>query len=259
MSLFFLLGIEKGWTEPVSSYLPISEYPYEYKLLGRAICIGLVENISLSSVPLTRMQYAKALIEINKNRSREPELADYIFGSLEPEFKDCLEDLGFYKKSHSHELIKPITFLNLKSYIYSGPNRRKLDNADGERLDRSFNTKLEFGSEGRFGKHILYFIEPQWRYSKRETSFRLKRGYINLKINNLIMQVGKDNVWIGPGAHGALLFSNNIEPWWVIKLETENYFTLPWFLKKIGKFKFETFFFLNWRVIEKEHTQRYGE
>jgi hypothetical protein len=56
--------------------------------------------------------------------------------------------------------------------------------------------------------------------------------------------IGKDSQWWGPGQHGALLLTDNAEPFTMIKIQNPSPITLPWIFKHLGPFGF-TFFVTN--------------
>ncbi|ABF39838.1 hypothetical protein Acid345_0833 [Candidatus Koribacter versatilis Ellin345] len=72
--------------------------------------------------------------------------------------------------------------------------------------------------------------------------FNLLDTYAGVAFGAFELTFGKQSLWYGPGTSGALLFSNNIDPPYMLRLDQVNPVRLPSFLKYLGNIRTEFFF-----------------
>jgi hypothetical protein len=153
-------------------------------------------------------------------------------------------DLMVEDSSSSNFYIEPISYITLRAYSFDtdvpGKKSYCLENMEGNCLDKALNAFLNVTGQGRLHRNITFFYEGQLKGSEEETDAILKKAYIKVKTGPFHWEFGKDSLWIGHGYHGSLLLSSNAEPFLLAKLDTDP-FRLPFFLSKIGEFKYTLF------------------
>ncbi len=160
--------------------------------------------------------------------------------------KDLI-DLGMSPegKTSSEFYIEPLSEIKFRAYTFNtdvpGKTRYCLENMEGTCLDKGLTTFLNVAGQGRLNKNITFFYEGQVRNSSEGTDTTLKKAYVKLRTGIVSWELGKDSIWLGHGYHGSLLLSNNADPFLMFKFDTEEPFRLPFFLSKLGEFKY-TFF-----------------
>ena len=218
------------------STVPMRYYQREYQILERAKEIGLVKDVDLSFKPLTREQFAKAIVEIYNNRNTNPKLARYYFNILYPSFRESVDEL---LKGQSNNYIKPVNDIYTEFDGLSGVNRFRKPYSDGTTLKGGLNADLYFSSKAQFS-NFTFYIEPKCDVSNNR--FYLNRYYATTSLLGLNILIGRDNVWWGNAENGDLLFTNNIRPWLMFKVENNGYKKLPGLFSHLGGFRFSNFF-----------------
>jgi len=212
-----------------STYIPVGDRIYD--LLYRLEAEGVIESGLLTTQPLSRKEAVRLLLEAERNSGNANVFIQSLVASLKYELRNDLDNTKF---------IKPLDFLYGK-YLYADSDIQKLYyNVDGDNYDKGSNLRLGFDSRAELDWFSLY-INPELRYSEDGTAFVMKRGYGVLSFLGLDLQIGKDSQWWGPGYHGALLLTNNAEPFTLARLTNPQPVLLPWIFKYLGPFRF-TFF-----------------
>ncbi|KJR40874.1 hypothetical protein MCHI_003229 [Candidatus Magnetoovum chiemensis] len=156
--------------------------------------------------------------------------------------KDINEDSTDFS---SQPFIEPLTQTSFNAYYFSTDVENKerycLENQEGTCIDKGFTAYIKQSTQARLKDNITVFVEGRLKQSSEQTDAMLNKGYIKLRTGNLSWQLGKDSMWIGHGSHGSFLLSNNAEPFFMLKIKTEDPFRFPWLLNKIGDFQY-TFF-----------------
>ncbi|TCK04465.1 capsule assembly Wzi family protein [Phorcysia thermohydrogeniphila] len=233
--------------KPISSLVSPYQYQREYRLLERAKEVGLVKKTDLSFKPLSRTDFARAIIEIYNNRNVAPDLARKIFNELYPEFKEDINSLFLPGKGRNY--IKPIRNVYTELYTLSGSDNRRLPYSEGFNLEEGINFRMNVSSELRYSG-ILFFLEPELR----QDTPRFNRAYVAWNFKGLNFLFGRENVIWGNAENGDLIFTNNVRPWLMFKLENDSYKKLPWIFEKLGEYRFSTFV----SELEKERERSYA-
>ncbi len=246
LSLFPFSSFASSLNIP-SSTVPLVQYQREYELLERAKEIGLVKDVDLSFKPLTRKQFARAIIEIYNNRKLAPNLAKRFFYELYPTFKEDISDL---LKGYSGNYLKPINNFYADFSDLSGIGDYKLPYSEGYTLKRGINLRINFSSEIKLGE-FLFYLEPQY---SSNSLVRLNRAYLTWNFKGVNFLFGRDSVWWGNAENGDLLFTDNVRPWFMFKVENSSYIKLPWVFSRLGEWKFSTLI----SQLEKERPRSYA-
>jgi hypothetical protein len=72
---------------------------------------------------------------------------------------------------------------------------------------------------GTVNDHLAFGLTPRFSYDREEDgSADLTCGYLQTRLGNLGIELGKDALWWGPGERGSLPLTNNATPRTVLKL-----------------------------------------
>jgi membrane-associated phospholipid phosphatase len=71
--------------------------------------------------------------------------------------------------------------------------------------------------------------------------FRLVSGTIGLTLNNLRFSFGRQSLWLGPGATGPFLFSNNADAMMMLRIEPATPYRIPLLSQLLGPVRSEFF------------------
>ncbi|MBU0599648.1 capsule assembly Wzi family protein [bacterium] len=107
----------------------------------------------------------------------------------------------------------------------------QIENNDGKAYQEGQNYNLIFNTQINLYKNLVIYLNPEL---KEAGDLNLLQGYLNLKLSNSQITLGKKSLWWGPGKHGSMLLSNNIEPFLLLKLSNDQPIILPWAGKLLG-------------------------
>ncbi len=122
-----------------------------------------------------------------------------------------------------------------------GEENRLRENHFGDRWDKRLNIQNILSSRSTMNAHVSFLLEPVSTHSREEDDVIIRRGYVRIVDNNLVLKVGRESLWWGPGRHGALILSNNAFPFDLVQLGSDKPFHLPGPLSGLGPFE-ATFF-----------------
>jgi len=214
---------------PASTFIPLDDQVYD--LLYHLEAEGIIQSGLLTTKPLGRQEAVRLLLEAEKNSETSSPFIQSLIKSLRERLKDDIGETKF---------LQPVDSL-YTGYLYADSDIQKLYyNNDGDHYEKGSNLRGGFSSRAEIDWFSLY-INPELRYSEDDTDLVIKRGYGVLSFLGLDLQIGKDSQWWGPGYHGALLLTNNPEPFTMVRLTNPQPVLLPWIFKYLGPFRF-TFF-----------------
>lgn len=193
--------------------------------IERAYSMGILEGFSGIK------PYSKAeLIKVYSVMKDEIDINKYIEKDVE---------------SLSKFFIEPLSDTKIRLYYFNTnvPEKERycIENMEGSCLDKGLTSFINFTGQGRINENIVFFYEGQVQASGEVKEATLKKAYIKLRTGKIAWEFGRDTLWIGHGYHGSFLLSNNAEPFLLFKFDTEEPFRLPFFLSKIGEFKYTLF------------------
>jgi len=114
---------------------------------------------------------------------------------------------------------------------------------EGNNLSLQFSSIL--GYRDFFSAYVEPFIivreNPAGFQNDGETTVDLLYGYGKLTGWNNEIEVGRDSLWWGQGAHGDEILTNNAFPLDMVKLSNPEPTLLPWIFKYLGPFKYVFF------------------
>ncbi|MFC1669966.1 capsule assembly Wzi family protein [Spirochaetota bacterium] len=140
------------------------------------------------------------------------------------------DEVGYY--------LKPISSINM-SFYYS-QEEMYLEGKSGLKLEKGANLLLFENGFISMGKNFVVYYQLKQAYNKGGWDFSyygFYRVYGKFLFSKFSLESGIDNVNLGPGENGLLL-SRNIEPYPLVKLQTEDHINI------LGKWDF--FFLWGW-------------
>ncbi|MDD5344005.1 MAG: capsule assembly Wzi family protein [Smithella sp.] len=211
---------------------------------------GLIESQLLSIKPLTKSEAGKQIAAaLDKCSAMETPSAtcrnirERYAKLFAPEIAEARNT-----ETTANTFLKPLESASV-SYRYLD-GAFSIYNNEGIPYGDGHNAAIQFESNARLWKVLSFSIQPQLAYygdagNKNEGSefdMRLQKGYAKLTACNLELEVGRDSLWWGPGYHGALLMSNNAQPFDLIKLSNPEPVLLPWIFSRLGLVQFNLIF-----------------
>ncbi len=171
---------------------------------------------------------------------------------LEKRFREELDEGMGYQQSSS-SFIKPAE--RLTAYYRYQSDGYSIFNNEGTNYYEGSNALIDLTMRAMIGGYVGLFAQPRLIYYEDRKDVRDIKGnevenfdidfqkcYSKLELRNFEIEYGKDSLWWGPSHHGALIMSNNAEPFEMLKLSNPFPAELPWLLQRLGLFKFNFIF-----------------
>jgi len=222
----------------VSTNVPLDHWSYGAvdKLIGH----GFIDSAMMTSRPVSRLEMARHIAEAMEKAQQLDEknkILLSIIDRLKREFKDELITIGVLEGAPVESFIKPVEEPYVR-YIFLDENP-DFENQRGDVFDRHSNYRLGFASRMKFFDTAAFYFHPEYVDSSSDTDrdIELIEGYGKLTLGNLEVEVGKDSLWWGPGYHGSILMSSNVEPFKMLKISNPRPTQLPWIFRSLGPFK----------------------
>ena len=250
-----------------------------YSDLQRLVDAGLIERLSLGQRPLSRAAFARAIDAASQALMRRsppglPTLAGNLVGQFDDRFafyRDLIAslrerlDLPDSTSSNGSRIARqfaPIRTLSLDVTRTDQPTRViPPDNGLGG-IDAALNTLLLY-RQGRPGvtgttalletshsfetDHFafsatpqLYSLEPNDSASR--SRLRLQELQLRFLYRNFALDAGREYLVWGQGMDVGMLNSNNSPPLDQVRLSSEEPFSWPWFLHRLGPTRFSIFY-----------------
>ena len=225
-----------------STYLDISDASYE--LFSRLEAAGVVRSGLLTTRPLSRNEAVRLLREAEINSEGG---SDFIKGLVQ----ELKQRLGPEQPSTGRlKLLDSVyaRYINTNADVRTLTFGRALEqeqslnaNNDGDVYGRGGNARIGFTSRMEDVAGFSLFLNPEFRSGQSTgNDLVLKQGYVVYNFGwDLI--AGRESQWWGPGYHGAILLTNNVEPFTMVRIANPNPIILPWVFKYLGPFDFTCF------------------
>lgn len=213
-----------------TTYVPVGDKIYP--LLDRLASEGLISSGLLNTRPISRAEVERLLGEAQGNAADASPFIRELLASLRRQLGPSTADPGAtgYGASLYARYIRTDTPLPILQYNNDGD-----DPAKGSHLRAGADLRLE-----RAGPFAVR-LNPEYRDSGPDHDTVLRHGYLVAGISKIDLAIGKDSQWWGPGRHGAILLTNNAEPFTMLRFTNPEPVVLPWIFRHLGPFKF-TFF-----------------
>jgi len=109
-------------------------------------------------------------------------------------------------------------------------------------IDPDEGLSVSLMAETSTGSGPFYLqLYPRLTTSEEDREF-IHRGSLRVGgLGGLELNIARESLWWGQGAHGGLYLTNNASPLSMIHLSTPHPSTLPWIFRYLGPFRFELF------------------
>jgi membrane-associated phospholipid phosphatase len=251
-----------------STYVPLDSWIYP--VLDRWAALGYVQSAFLGIRPWTRMECARLVLEAKDGMQSRTD-GDSDLGVLEEEFSreiarmEAGRNVGAEVES-VYTRVTGITGQPLNDSYHFG---QTIYNDYGRPYQEGFNALAGVSGRAVAGPWALYvrgeYQHAPWAEAPIESAriataeadtlpvppatpiaevnkFRLVDAYVSFTVSNWQLSFGKQSTWWGPGQGGALMFTNNAESLYMVRLDRVSPFRLPSFLGLLGPIRAQMFF-----------------
>jgi len=255
-----------------STYIELDSWIYP--AVERLAALGIIRSAFLGIRPWTRTAVAQMLIDADV-RMGDPSLLSpqetSLFATLRSEFSQelSLEDGGVNESIRVESLytrIDPIAGTPLNDSYHFG---QTIINDFGRPYQQGFNTVSGFTSRAETGP-FSFFVRGEYQYApsagaysasvrnviaqadqnpvqpatsiQSAEQFRLLDAYTSMTLWGNEVSVGKQSLWWGPGEGGAMIFSNNAEPIYMLRINRTLPLYIPLLSKLLGPMRHDHFF-----------------
>lgn len=235
----FAMAVSCAASAGASSYLDIDDDVYS--LLSRLEAGGVVRSALLSTRPISRAEAVRLLHEAETNAEGR---GAFIEGLVRELKRRLGPEVGGLRLLDSVYVEYVNTNADVRTLTY-GTTREKEQslnaNNDGDVYSTGGNARIGFTSRMEDVAGFSLFLNPEFRSGQSTgNELILKQGYVVYDFGwDLI--AGRDSLWWGPGHHGAILLTNNAEPFTMVRIANPNPVILPWVFKYLGPFDFTCF------------------
>jgi hypothetical protein len=249
------------WVVPalgqVSTNVPVDDCAY--RDLEKVIAQGLIKSDLWGTRPMSRFEMARLVQEARESwewltleERQNLGLIREILLRLEKRFREDIDEVMGFQKTVS-TFVKPAervtAYYRYQNHAHSTFNNEGIDYYDGG------NAVVDLTMRARIASYLGLYAQPRFvNYQNsedlrdvkgnkvEETSTDSQKHYAKLDIYNWEIQYGVDSLWWNPSHHGALIMSNNAEPFQMVKLSNPLPTMLPLGLDFLGLLKFNFIF-----------------
>ena len=222
-----------GPQQCLSLNIPLDSYVYGY--LDKLAGLGYLPEMRLGVKPYTRLQAAHWVEKINAQVNSRGDIPDYaadMLAQLNQEFEPELQRLAGGPRE---------PWLGLREWTasgsyYHGDTLKELGtkaswqplntNNSGYRLADGGNWSLAARLEAELAPALVASVTPRVATNRDSTDVSLTAGYVKTQLNNVEIQVGKEDAWWGQGVRGSRSLTNNAAP--VTSLKLSNIDAMNW-------------------------------
>lgn len=257
VATFISFPLVEGAFGAVSSNVPLDDYAYND--LEKLVNQGLIKSDLWGTRPISRIEMARLIHEAREGwdmllqeEQQNLEIIRKILVRFENEFWEELSVVSGFQES-LNTFVKPIERVTMgyrfQDDDYSLFNNEGLDYYEGN------NALVETTMRASFKGFLGVFVQPRFVYYEnkdnlqdikgnevKDSHFTFHTYYSKLQLGKTEILYGRDTLWWNPCYHGALIMSNNAEPFRMYKLSNPNPTILPWFFKHLGLFKYSLVF-----------------
>jgi hypothetical protein len=258
-------------TVSASSFVPSDSWIYP--ALERLTALGYVNSAFLGLRPWTRSECAR-LIEEGRNNidgsESSPAEARNLLRSLQAAFAEELEgrdNRGY--NLHLDSLYSGVTSIAGTPLNDSYHFGQTVVNNFGRPYGQGFNLVSGFTGRAEAGR-FAFFVRGEYQHAPGgpalsdaargiiaaadatplqpanaipdRNQFRLLEGYVSTTLAGMEFSFGKQALLWGPGESGAMILSNNAEPFYMLRITRTSPFQLPSVFGYLGEIRFDSFF-----------------
>jgi len=248
-----------------STYVPLDSWIYP--AVQRLAALGAIHTEFLGLRPWTRISIAGMLSEAGDLVDQTDPEASRLYKELENEFSAESDLLS----GGRNESIRLESLYTRSMHISGQPLNdsfhfgQTITNDFGRPYQEGFNQITGFTARAASG-HFAYYVRGEYQHapgapayplsvrqliaqvdlnpvqpavpSAEVNQFRLLDTYVATTFLGHQISVGKQSLWWGPGESGALLMSDNAEPFFMLRIAR----TVPFKLPLLGALRYDAFF-----------------
>jgi Capsule assembly protein Wzi len=113
-----------------------------------------------------------------------------------------------------------------------------LENNEGVIFKRGQNGEFRWEMDAYLRDKASLLIEPDILLSTGTKKLALQKGYLKFGGGGLELEVGRDELWYGPGYRGATTLTNNAQNFDMVKLSSPEPVDFQWVRNYLGEFKY---------------------
>lgn len=225
----------------VSTNVPLEHWSYD--AVDKLASYGLIDSAMLTIRPMSRVEMARhvgqAMLTLERMNDA-PAILQSIVDQLKDEYRGELILIGLIEGWHSESFVKPLE----DPYVgYLRADRTPdIENTRGDLFRKGSNYRAGFATRGTVFDRFAFYLHPEYLDSAQtDGDVDLIEGYGKVMIGDVEIQAGKDSLWWGPGRHGSMLMSDNVQPFTMLKLTNPQPLQLPWIFHALGPVRGEWF------------------
>lgn len=231
-----------------ATYVPVEDAIF-YDLLARLEAEGVITSGLLNRKPVSRTEARRLLRKAESGSADRGAYIKSLVWWLRERLGDPAEgtqikiaDSAYARSAYTNAGV------HVLEYNESLQNQQPFNyNNNGDLYRRGLNVRTGFTSRIEDWGPFSVAVNPEFRYPEppvSEDRLVTKKAYAILGLGAWDVAIGQDSQWWGPGHHGALIVSNNAEPFTMLKVTNPVPVRLPWIFEGLGPFGF-TFFVTN--------------
>ena len=240
----------------VSTNVPLDDISYFY--MDKLVNQGLVKSDLAATKPFSRFEMARLCAEARTNwdnltQSEQAKLAliEDILQRLENRYREEIEDITGVKEAAT-TFFKPADRISALYRYQDGPYA--VSNNQGLDFYDKSNAVIDLTMRATIANVVGTFLQPRFVYYGEgdalnakgnqvdQTNFDFLTYYAKLDYNNIELELGADSLWWSPVHNGALIMSDNAQPFPMAKLSNPLPTFLPWIFASLGPFKYNFVF-----------------
>jgi Capsule assembly protein Wzi/PAP2 superfamily len=257
-----------------SPYVPLDSWVYP--ALIRLAALGYIKSDFDGMRPWTRMECARLLQEAEDNLSEDStqnQEATQLYNSLAKEFANETQLLagGRNESARLESLYTRVTGISGQPLTDGYHFGQTIINDDGRPYQEGFNNVTGFSGWATAGPFVGY-VQGEFQHAQSAAAlplaarqamaqedflpasfipsatpmastdqFRLLDSYVGMNVDNWQMTYGKQSLWWGPDSGGPMMYSDNVDPITMFRVNRVSPFRLPSILGLLGPIRLEFF------------------
>jgi Capsule assembly protein Wzi len=254
-----------------STYIPLDSWIYP--AVERLAALGYVRTQFLGLRPWTRVAVAEMLSDASEHSDYDPAPEAFVgslMNRLQAEFAGELS-----LETLPNQAVRLESVYGRAGFISGTPLNdsyhfgQTLVNDFGRPYGEGCNAVAGFTTRGELGRYSI-FVRGEYQHSAPAgilpaavrnvlasidntavlplttmpsgDRFRLLEAYLGVTFLGQQLSIGKQSLWWGPGQSGALILSDNAEPFYMVRLAREVPLHLPGILRWLGPVRYDNFF-----------------
>lgn len=254
-----------------STSIPLDSWIYP--AVERLAAQGYVRNQFLGLRPWTRVAVAEMLTDASEHSDYDPQPEAFVVSLMNRLQAEFARELSL--ETLPNQAIRLESLYGRAGFISGTPLNdsyhfgQTIVNDFGRPYGEGFNAVAGFTTRGEFGRFSI-FVRGEYQHSAPAGTlpaavrnvlasidntaalppatmpsgdgFRLLEAYAGVTFLGHQLSIGKQSLWWGPGESGAMILSDNAEPFYMVRLAREVPLHLPGILRWLGPVRYDNFF-----------------